>query len=374
MLFFITAITVQVALFIKFPLFIVRQISPRVFLIQSCPEVNVSNAGREYIFTMVVYGALYIGRCAEAVILHIHVYKFFFCEETTIPLIRLKQLLREVFKNNKRELVLLCALTLIITMHSLSIPALGIVLEMKHGRETNCADYVYEYHTVYWTLDFIRYLHDVVIRILMILATVIIGEIWSQKSDHDFQKDDTCETEPKQYVDYLTDREVTSEDHKNRTEDYIEKGSEVERIEEIFETWFIIPWVLYFISSSLDTENILKSWQNGSNNVAQYDFSEIAFLVYNFNQISLLAVSYFSSKRMNTHHHRYFTQSRDQQLTKYKTSSRMALACMNKIEKDQHFDFVPRIWGSSIKIPVQSPLYVVMLFVGLFFTVIDAMI
>ena len=49
---------------------------------------------------------------------------------------------------------------------------------------------------------------------------------------------------------------------------------------------------------------------------------------------------------------------------------------MNKIEKGEHFDFIPRIWGSSIKVPVESSLYkiIVILFATLFFIVCEALI
>ena len=61
--------------------------------------------------------------------------------------------------------------------HSLSIPALGIALEIRTGRATDCESYVYEYHTVYWILDTIRYMYDVGIRLFIVLAMLAIGLI-----------------------------------------------------------------------------------------------------------------------------------------------------------------------------------------------------
>ena len=97
-------------------------------------------------------------------------------------------------------------------------------------------------------------------------------------------------------------------------------------------------------------------------------------MVYNFDQIFLLTISFLCSKKINAHHRNYFLKSRHKQRERFKTASRMAMASMNKIEKEEHFDFVPRIWGTSIKVPVESSLYIVTLLLGIFFTVCEALI
>ena len=421
------ALLVQATLLIKCPLFILRQISSQVFLEQACPEINTSSSvGQEYVFTMTVYSLLFIGRWTEALIIHIHIYKFFFCQ-STLPLLEFVQLCVQKLAKSRCLSALFIILTLYMFLHCLSVPVLGIVLEIKNGRESNCEGYIYEYHTVYWILDVVRYLHDVVIRLMMLLATMVIGTIWSEESETETEAEASNKEpgtqgpgagtqgpgagtqgpgagtqgpgagtqgpgagtqgsgtgtgtqksgthEPRNYMEYLADRDIACKDHKLRSQTYISKGSMVERIQEIFETWFIIPWVLYFIGSSLNSDHILRSWSDESSGDSQYDLSEVSYMVYNFNQLFLLTFAFLCSKKMNTHHTNYFMQSRSEQLAKHTTASRMALASMNKIEKEEHFDFVPRIWGSSIKIEVDNPLYVVFLLISIFFTVIEALI
>ena len=363
----------------KCALYVLRQISPHVLLPQSC-RVNVSDdsIGQRYLFTMVVYSTLFIGRWLETLIIHIHIYKFFFNQSTITP-DTFKQLCNEGLKRNNTTKVLLVILMVYMLIHSGSIPVLGVILEIQHGQDTNCEDYVYEHHVVYWLLDIIRYLNDVAIRILMVLATIVIGELWWEKSKSDGtptaeDTDDTVEKEPDTYIEYLQDRDETNKDHAMRTKEYAKIGSQVERILEIFQTWFPIPWLLYFTATSLDTDHILKAWKDGSSGEGHYDFSEISYMVYNFNQLSLLTIAFLCSKKMNTYHRNYFWQSRCEQLKQFKTASRMAMASMNKIEKDEHFDFVPRVWGTSIKVPVESSLYIVTMLVGIFFTVCEALI
>ena len=368
-LFFTFATIVQAALLLKCPLYVIRQLSPRVFLPQACHFNESDNSGQQYLFTMVVYSSLFIGRWLETLIIHIHIYKFFFSQLTITPEV-FKQLCSDGLKRNCTIRALLIVLTAYMLIHSGSIPFLGVMLEIQSGQEINCEGYVYEYHVVYWLLDIIRYLHDVAIRSLMILATIAVGELWSIK-----ELTERIES-PETYTidEYLCDRNKTDEDHEKQTKEYVEIGGQVERILEIFQTWFPIPWLLYFIGTSLDTDHILKAWKDGSTEEGHYDFSEVSYMVYNFNQLSLLTIAFLCSKRMNTYHRKYLGISRQNQLKKFKTASRMAMASMNKIEKDEHFDFVPRVWGTSIKVPVESSLYIVTMLVGVFFTVCEALI
>ena len=328
-----------------------------------------------------MYSSLYIGRWVETLIIHIHIYKFFFRQSTLIE--EFKQLCSEGLKRSCTATTLLVILMIYMFIHSESIPFLGIMLKLQSDQDINCENYVHEHYTVYWVLDVIRYLNDVAIHILMILATIVIVEL---KSNNDnYTPEDTngsesanaqTENEPEtcNITEYLNDRDETNKDHEMRTKEYAEIGSQVEHILEIFQTWFPIPWLLYFISTSLDTDHILKAWKDGSSGEGYYDFSEISYMVYNFHQLSFLTIAFLCSKRMNTYHRNYFEQSRREQLTKFKRASRMAMASMNKIEKDEHFDFVPRVWGTSIKVPVESSLYIVTMLVGIFFTVCEALI
>lgn len=383
----ICAVAVNLVLLLKLPLFLTRQLSPLIFLHRACPQINTSEEAvpQQYVFTMVVYSSLYVGRCLEAIVFHIHLFHFLFKQETIKPLkiIELckKRWRQKIKKRNDEicsyvQLVSLGLFSLILVLSSLSVPVLGLVSEAKHGSQ-HCDRYIYEHHFVYWILDIVRYLHDVVIRMLMIIATIAIGQLWSSTDNESENVPDDTECEPKNHDMYLKDREITSEDHRSRMQKYILKGGQVERTLDIFETWFIIPWILFFLSSSLDSEYILKYLRDSSSkndSIGDYDFTEIHYMVYNFNQVFLLAVAFICSKMINEYHQNYYNESRYQQLKKFKTASRKAMASMNNIESEDNFDFVPRIWGSSIKIKVDNPLYVIILLVSAFFAIADGLI
>ncbi len=274
LLFCAVAASVQTALLIKCPLFIVRQISPRVFLYHICPDTNISEetVGQDYLFTMVVYCSLFIGRWAEALIIHIHVYKFFFKQSTsTLQPREFKQLCQEGLTKCYKKL----SLSFIMFIQSSLMPILGIILEIRHGHKANCEGYVYEHHTVYWILDFFIQLHDSVIRLLMFLATIATGRIWSKLI---VTKIETGSNEPRNYKEYQEDRNITSRDYRFRIEEYAQRGSEVKCLLDIFQAWFIVPWLLYFIGSSLDTDYILRSFPGRMNQLLMLNMAFLEFI------------------------------------------------------------------------------------------------
>ena len=83
-LFITLAIIIQIALVLKCALFVLRQISPHVLPHFQCNKSNES-IGQQYQFILVVYSSLFIGRWLEALIIHIHIYKFFFSQSTITP-------------------------------------------------------------------------------------------------------------------------------------------------------------------------------------------------------------------------------------------------------------------------------------------------
>ena len=324
---------------------------------------------------MVVYSLLYIGRFLESLILQIHIYKFFFKDYKETDPLEFVALCIKGLTRKKWITACFVFLSAYMLAHSLSIPALGIALEIRTGRATGCESYVYEYHTIYWILDTIRYMYDVGIRLFMVLAMLAVRLIWKEVESNYTQPENTHSGEPESYKEYLKDREITSESYSTAWKDYVDKGRRVEYILEIFQTWFVLPWVLFSISSYLSSEHILRAWkETPRSGDGEYDFSEIVYMVYNLNQLILLTLPYLCAKKINTNHCDYVFESRTQQLDAQTSASRLAFTHINKIQEEDHFYFTPRIWGTSIKIQVDNPLYVMFLLVGIFFTIAEALI
>lgn len=385
LLFFIIAIILQVVLLIKCPIYFLRLYLPAKFCSQNNGTLhNDSNT----IFTVVIYGLLFLGRFIEALIIEIYIYKFMFKQSSVTDI---KGKFYEKLKENKclSGLIILSVIWMII--NSLAVLAMGIAHEIMQDKVSNCISiYSQRYNVIYWFLDIVRYIYDIVIRIFMIMATMAIGIIWSKKEanitiNNEAPTDNEAsmegfllilkEKEPLRYVNYLEDRNNVISNHKLQMDSYNKKGNEVKTINAIFQAWFVIPWILFFIQSTLlDSKVFLKAWQEQTKTKPEFDFLDITFLVYNINQLVLLILPYMCSKIINAYHQKYLALIRKNQLTRYQTASKMALACIQKIEKNRHYNFTPHIWGTTNKIKIENPMYYIILLIGIFITLSDTLL
>lgn len=169
----------------------------------------------------------------------------------------------------------------------------------------------------------------------------------------------------------LTDWINVSEYFKECYIKYRKTGKAAIEINELFQTWFIVPWVIYFIACSLKTYNILHPWMNNSDS----SVPQIYYLLYNVNQFVTLSIPYLCAKMINTYHRKHYKKMRKQQLEKFKDDPRrLSFSRQLLIKKEERYDFLPRIVGTSITINIGSPLYVFILFAGLFFSVIISLL
>ena len=123
-------------------------------------------------------------------------------------------------------------------------------------------------------MDIIRFLYDVLARMLM----MAVGHIWSENCKNKTCEEDAtsefCPEVPMNYEVYLKDRKIVSQDHSKRS---LQK---VERIQNIFQTWFILPWVFFLIASSLKTDQILSAWRDAPSVGGQYDLPDLSYMNY----------------------------------------------------------------------------------------------
>ena len=55
-------------------------------------------------------------------------------------------------------------------------------------------------------------------------------------------------------VRYGNDATTPEELHATLTDQYNEAGKSVKNINKVFQTWFLFPWVIFFIASSLEAK------------------------------------------------------------------------------------------------------------------------
>ena len=188
------------------------------------------------------------------------------------------------------------------------------------------------------------------------------------------QRHTNCNAELFQKV--LEDWKEVSTDFKERVENYNKTGKEVQIYQELFQSWFIVPWVIYFINTSLKTYHVLRPWNaDGDGDTPPSNIPSIYYLLFNIIQFITLIVPFLCAKKINTYHQKYFKLRRVEQLKQYKDDpSRLSFARQLMVDENDRYDFEPRIWGTSITVSVGNPLFVVLLLVGLFLSVSESIL
>ena len=77
---------------------------------------------------------------------------------------------------------------------------------------------------------------------------------------------------------------------------------------------------------------------------------------------------------MNAYHHVYYASMRRAQRNAFNSSSRRALAHIIRTQKIEQYDFIPHVAYAYLKIPMDNPLYMLFLLLGIFFTVGGALL
>lgn len=370
----------------------------------------------EYIFTTIVYGILSILRILEYSLLAKQFYHFLF-----------NQIVVDVSaffeKRSHRFLYLFCFVIVLLPYFflGLTIPALGIYQEIEYSdRLVQCYHHYYEIYVAYCVTNFFRYMSAFTVRIMMIYTALSLSKIWFP--DHDGPPLHTsvglgkCENieaslkaspknagplannpdvanNPTPVADnpdvannallldgapkkILEDWKMVSSDFQVLSKRYTEIGKQVQVIQDLFQPWFVVPWIVYLIASSLKTYNVLRPWNaDGDGDTPLSSIPHIHYLLYNINQFITLIIPYLCAKKINTYHQKYFKIMRDHQLKKFEDDpSRLSLARQLMLDRKNLNDFVPRIIGTSITISIGNPLFVIILLVGIFLSVSESLL
>ncbi len=383
-------------------------------------ETEVSH---EYIFTVIVYAILSVMRILEYVLLAKQFHFFLFQQRVIDP--------SAFFQKHSKRFFYLLLFSVILLPYFLlgfAIPALGIYQEIEHS-ERQCYRHYHEIYITYCVINFLRYISAYTVRIMMIYTALSLNKIWfpdhagpprhtsvglakivdngdtvientgpgtcaqegpedsgsgpdnaesTESGPDNTEANDASTCDANAYVlqKVLNDWKLVSTDYQNRAKNYAAIGKQVQVIEELFQTWFIVPWVIYFVASSLKTYNILRPWNaDGDGDTPPSDIPQLYYLLYNINQLFTLIVPFLCAKKINTYHQKYFKLMRDHQLKEFEDDpSRLSFARQLLVERESGYDFVPRIVGTSITISIGSPLFVILLLIGIFLSVSESIL
>ena len=207
-------------------------------------------------------------------------------------------------------------------------------------------------------------------RVAMILATIAVWKLWfpetSRHSNESTHSTNMQSPEVNQVKDFVEDWSILSTKYGELADTYEQIGQKVKCITQIFQTWFMLPWIIFFIVTSTQTKNALEPWSDGENPLR---FSEEYYTSYVISQTLSLLIPYLCALKMNMLHSEFHNDLLDKMTAECRNSSCRALASIMHIEKEEDYDFVPCVWGTNIKMRMNSPWYFVFLLMGIFFTI-----
>ena len=317
-----------------------------------------------YTFTVVMYALINVLRIVEYAVLGTATWKFLILDKKLVELYLciLKQNKGKVARFTLGWFVLLCPNLLL----GIAVPTFGILQELEYDdKMAPCYDHIGPVYIAYSAVNYLRYFCAFSVRIAFIITTAIIREIWEK------QVTKLRSTLPNVAVEnasknknFFSDWKTTANRLKHWVNGYDETGDKVKEILKIFQTWFIIPWVTFFIALSLDVNYTLQPWNDNSNTARTY------YLLYSINQLITLFVPFLCATFINKYHCNFYKCMKKDLLHGYDSASQQAFACVQfNIEKEEEYDFTPRILFTDIEIRVDGPLYALFLLLGLFFAV-----
>ena len=296
---------------------------------------------RGYNFTVLVYGICSLLRCIEYIPLFIGLWQYLDKTYKKRPHKKLKC---------KHYFTYLMPLIPVLAI-SLSIPAVGLSLEKRCGDAKVMANVF----TAYCSVNFLRYAWAFSVRMGMVFATLQVKKIWKNVLDGIQNAND----------------ENTTLLHASLTDIYINAGEYVKKIARIFERWFLFPWIIFFLASSLKAKNILSLWNNNEKEIQIFPL--VYFILYNVNQMIFLIIPYLCAKKMNHYHHKCVLEIQKKQLNTEKGEEFVAKQRKLLIQVDKNYDVEPRVWGLGFKVKMNSFIYIIFLLLGLVFTLFSPM-
>lgn len=326
----------------------------------------------EYIFHLIQYGVCLLLRCMEYVLLAQGFYKFTQSDHHVLP-----DIWSKIWKWG------ICwAIVLIPTLllPCLATPAMAIISELSYASKLNeCAEHNVIIYLTYAALTMFTYFFAYCVRVAMVFATIAVSRLWFPEGYYNTRKSEdstrspntnTRSEQPSEEEQFIEDWSVVSKKHGELAVRYEQVGEKVECVTQIFQTWFMVPWIIFFIVASAETNNVLKPWSDGETVTT---ISALHYTIYGVNQVLSLLIPYLCGLKMNMFHSKFHEELRNEQMAEGQASSRRALARIMYIEKIERYDFVSRVWGTNIKIRMSSPLYVVFLLIGIFFTICSSL-
>lgn len=198
--------------------------------------------------------------------------------------------------------------------------------------------------------EWMSHLYTYITRCLMICATLYVRTEWLNTAEKikEITKDAT--------------RNISKSKFQILIRKYKHTGNIVSAYQEIFQAWFVVKWMTYFIEiSAYSTTSLKKLSSDTSAGVNEAFWFAVIHLLYD---ISAFLTIYSCGSLMNYYHNIFYKQMEEEQEKYLAQTHHWPMQYATIIRRQQNYQFTPSICG--IDIPMDNPGYTLTLLLSLF--------
>ena len=194
----------------------------------------------------------------------------------------------------------------------------------------------------YTVLAWFHHISDLIIRLVMGVATRLVMVAWTSGEKE------------------LRDIEESEDSNKKKfskmVKNYKDKGEMAAALQYIFQEWFVMAWVVYFIGVTGNTTLVLKAAFKGLFNTASH--RSWFYFAHLINDIAAFLILYICGGLMN-HYHRKYRETLEEVQESILSRSDVMSECIqqkaNLIPSNPKYKFIPSL--CCLNIPLESAGY-----------------
>ena len=272
----------------------------------------------------------------------------------------------ELYENEKCKRFLSLLVIFALTIISLTPPFIAIISQAIIDSEhyTNCTTTL-AIHYTYETFTILAHIcSTLIIRGAMVVTTLAVKAVWFNiPMDVNTRLQVHCEG-----ANIPEDEERASSDYYKCVVDYEKRRDKNIPILYVFQAWFVIQWFIYYFQCLVDLTRTLYPLIKKTSCAKLIIAYRGSYTIYDF--LSFV-IPHVCGSKMNSYHQKYLKEKRKEQLDTARSEQhgsqvQYIKAYSLRIEKDEDGDFVPKIPGTGINIPLDSSGYILSILLSIF--------
>lgn len=272
-----------------------------------------------------------------------------------------KKLLKKLLEHMKQHILAVVLTTLLLVFFPSSLAAPIVKMkdtqdEYNSNREEKKYPGFYAISNIHYFLTIFAHIFTASLWIAIVIATLTVHVIWS----NDELFGDNTQAEILAGENLQTNYwETAVKEHCMRVTKYEKRREKVIPILKIFESWFVIQWIIYYVGSVLDLAYNIRPWI-GDKEESLDSHTQTYMILYLICALLAFIIPHVCGLRMNVYHREYYKKITEEQENNAQNNQDVYRALISNqfyIKKQESCDFVPYISWLGMSIPVDGPGY-----------------